>query len=263
MASESTRWETIEERPLTGRSLRDLFDNKIPVIRIRDFATPAECTDFVAALDGANMKYYSVDPPIGYVGQAQYEFRWNRKKSDYIRAAADAYDDLNYVTSRSFDPVQRLIDRLSPLAAGPVGIAEEEGHGRYFAGIIRKANDGVAMHADFAPFNTPTYGISRIDAQLGWNLFAEVPGSGGVTTIYNRPWTPVMEADIPPQSYDLPLDIVEGADAFEYSGEPGSVVLFNSRNPHLVSAGGAGSGDRISIGSFVGRMPDGALVLWA
>lgn len=262
MGNSSPNWATVEEQALTAQSLRDLFDNKIPAIRIGDFATPEECSGFVGALDGANMKYYSVEPPIGYIGQAQYEFRWNRDKSDYVRAAAVAYDDLNYVTSRSFDPVQRLIERLAPLADGPVGVAEEEGHGRYFAGIIRRANNGIAMHADFAPFNTPTYAISDIEAQLGWNLFVETPSAGGVTTVYNRPWTPVMEADVPPQSYDLPREVVAGAKAFEYTGQAGSVVLFNSRNPHAISAG-AGAGDRISIGSFIGRMPGGALVLWA
>ncbi len=263
MESTPPCWRTLEEQALTARSLRDLFDNKIPAIRVRDFATPEECRGFVTALEGANMKSYSVDPPIGYIGQAQYEFRWNHDKSDYIRAAAAAYGDLNYVTSRSFDPVQRLIDMLSPLAGGPVGIAEEEGHGRYFAGIIRKAADGIALHADFAPYNSPAYAISRINAQLGWNLFVEVPRSGGVTTVYNRPWSPVMEGDVPPQSYDLPREVVAGAKAFDYRGETGSVVLFNSRNPHAISAGHAGAGDRISIGSFIGRMPEGPLVLWA
>ena len=41
-------------------------------------------------------------------------------------------------------------------------------------------------------------------------------------------------------------------------------VLFNTRNPHEIAAGVAQpGGSRVSIGSFIGRMPDRSLALWA
>ena len=44
----------------------------------------------------------------------------------------------------------------------------------------------------------------------------------------------------------------------------GDVVIFNSRNPHEVSPGGAAETQgRLQIGSFVGRRRDDALVLFA
>ena len=42
-------WQHREEVPLTAESLRALFDNEIPAIRIKGFATTAECADFAAA----------------------------------------------------------------------------------------------------------------------------------------------------------------------------------------------------------------------
>jgi hypothetical protein len=42
------------------------------------------------------------------------------------------------------------------------------------------------------------------------------------------------------------------------------VVILNARNPHEISGGAAPPGrERISIGSFIGRMPGGSLVLWS
>ena len=39
------------------------------------------------------------------------------------------------------------------------------------------------------------------------------------------------------------------------------ILIFNSRNPHEVSPGTGG--ERLQIGSFIGRQPDGSLVLWS
>jgi DNA-binding transcriptional MerR regulator len=47
-------------------------------------------------------------------------------------------------------------------------------------------------------------------------------------------------------------------------GTVGDVVIFNTRNPHEIAGGVAKpGGSRISIGSFVGRMPDEQLMLWS
>lgn len=162
-------WTDRSERRLTRESFGALLGNQIPAIRIPGFATADECARFSAAVKAGPMKYYSVARRIGYIGMAQYEYRWNTPKKRYFEA----------------------------------------GLGRYFAGIVRSASEGVALHADFAPFNSPAYCIGQIDTQLGWNFF-------------------------------------------------------NTRNPHEIAGGPPVAGrDRISIGSFIGRMPDGSFGLWA
>lgn len=259
-------WREKKEFPLTGENLKLLLDDQIPAIRIKGFASPEECQAVVKAMETANVKYYkaSTDRKIGYIGMAQVEFRWGASKQDYFDAVPSAYEDRDYVFQRSFDPVQRLIDMLAQVWDAPVGIAEEEGFGRYYAGILRFASGGIALHSDYAPFNSPGYSIGNIDSQLGWNLFVEAPESGGVTTIHHAPWTPEMKGDEPPQSYGLPYEIVDGAETFQYAPSAGDVVLFNSRNPHEISpADGAATRPRLQVGSFVGRMPDRSLVFWA
>lgn len=254
-------WTTTDETPLTAEALQAVFDNEIPVIRIRDFCTSDECAAFLKAVEKGRMQYYRL-APIGYIGTAQVEFRWGHQKAEYFEAAKRAWRDWNEVIDLAWNPLERLVQVLANVWGKPVGIAEEPGFGPLFAGIIRKASNGIGRHSDFAPFNAPDYAIGQIDAQLGWNLFFDVPGVGGVTQVYNKPWTvELREGEEPPMSYGLGDDVVAGAQMTSYSAVAGDVVLFNSRNPHEVTPGTGG--DRIQIGSFIGRQSDGSLVLWS
>jgi hypothetical protein len=257
-------WTSFEEIALTRESLAAVLDNRIPAVRIRGFATADECAAFARATRAGKLKYYSIQPPVAYIGMAQYEYRWNRPKSDYFRDVVEANSNLASVTADSFDPIARLIARIQAVHDAPVGIAIEPGFGPYYAGIARIASQGISLHSDYAPFNSPDYAISAIDAQLGWNFFAEQPVSGGMTTVHNRPWTPAVRPGEIPQSYGLPRDTVAGAVSYRYAPTVGDVVIFNSRNPHEVEGGPTEPGrDRISIGSFLGRMPDRSLVMWS
>lgn len=255
-------WSARDEQPLNGDTLRQLLDNRIPAIRIPAFATPAECRAFAAAARRGKVKAYSVGRRIGYIGMAQYEYRWGRPKADFFAAVPAANRELQEVLSASFDPVRRLMDTLRGVWPAPVEIAREP-MGEYFAGIIRFASEGVDLHADWAPLNAPGYAVGAVDGQLGWNFFAEELAEGGLTTVHNAPWDPDVEpGDIPP-SYGLDPAVVAGAPCITYRPTAGDVVLFNTRNPHEICGGPTGQGDRISIGSFVGRMADRRLVLWS
>ena len=259
-------WQQHETTELSRDSLEALLRNEIAAIRVSSFATPAECAAFAAAVkQSPDMKYYSVAKRIGYIGMAQYEYRWGGSKADYFRDVEGAWRYLDPIFERSFDAIQRFIDTMAPHAAGRVGVAEEDGFGRYFAGIVRWASEGVDLHADFAPFNSPSYAIGAIDAQLGWNFYAEELEEGGDTTVHNAPWSPAMEGDVPPKSYGLPRELVAAAESYSFRATVGDVVIFNTRNPHEVNGGRASPGhERITIGSFVGRLPAaGDLVMWS
>lgn len=256
-------WRINEELELNKDNLIALLNNDIPAIRIKNFATSEECSSFSDAVERAGLKYYSVKKKIGYIGMAQYEYRWGRPKDDYFSDVQEANKLQRVVFSESFDVIQRLIDIVTPHTEAGIGVAKE-GEREYYAGIIRQASEGVDLHADFAPFNSPTYSIKDISAQLGWNFYAEELVEGGMTTVHNAPWNPKMDSDEPPQSYNLPRDVVAGADTFSFTPDAGDVVIFNTRNPHEISGGVAAEGrNRISIGAFIGRMPNKELVMWS
>ena len=263
-ATSNSAWARNTEELLTRDSLTALLHNEIPAIRIRAFASNAECVAFCNAVRAAPISYYSVMPPVGYIGMAQYEYRWNQPKEKYFLDVPAANALLRQVTSNSFDPVERLIRLLQTHCDNRICVAQEPGLGPYYAGIVRIASGGIRLHADYAPFNSPDYTIGAIDAQLGWNFFAEQPSGGGNTTVHNKPWTPALNGNEIPASYDLPRELVAGAASHSYAPTAGDVVIFNTRNPHEVAGGESeASGDRVSIGSFIGRLPDGSFGLWS
>lgn len=256
-------WTSAREYELTEENLRLLLDNKIAAIRIPGFASPDECIRFTAAAKQGNMQYYNVSDRIGFIGLAQYQYRWTKTKQEFLDDAVKAQADVQAVFNESFDPLSRLLEHLRAAWSQPVALASENGRD-YFAGIIRSTSDKIDLHVDWAPVNSPDYAIGAIDAQLGWNFFAEELESGGHTTVHNNPWNPeIIDGEIP-KSYGLDRALIEGAPNFVYRPTAGDVVIFNTRNPHEIAPGTAKpGGSRVSIGSFVGRMPDNRLVLWA
>ena len=256
-------WTSLDEHALTASNLARLLDNQIAAIRIEGFATPAECSAFSAAAKQGNLQYYNVKDRIGFIGLAQYQYRWNRTRDEFLADVPQAQADVQAVFDQSFDPLQRLLDRLRAVWPQPVDLAHEGGR-PYFAGIIRSTSDKIDLHVDWAPVNSPDYAIGAIDGQLGWNFFAEELVSGGYTTVYNNPWNPqIVPGEIPP-SYGLDRELTRDVPNITYQPSTGDVVIFNTRNPHEIAAGTTHpGGSRVSIGSFIGRMPDRSLALWA
>ncbi len=265
---EKKSWISKNEYELTKDNLELLFNNSIPAIRVKNFADSNECDSFINSIRWAEendiMKYYSVKPKVGYIGTAQVEFRWGYKKSNYFEAVKEAWLDWEKVISNSWNPLDKFIQLLINVSGYDARIAQENGYGNLFAGIIRKASNGIGRHVDFAPMNSPEYDIAQINSQLGWNLFVESPSEGGVTTIYNRPWNVnVVKGEDPPMSYGLSDNYILGAEKFSYKSISGDIVIFNSRNPHEVSAGDSNDSDRLQIGSFIGRLPNNNMLLWS
>jgi len=256
-------WAGPPASTLTQASLEALLTNQIPAIHLADFIDPVLCDGFCQAVRTAPLRHYSVQPPVAYLGMAQYEYRWNRPKADYFADVAAADQACQRIFSQSLDPVQAVIASMAKVWPFPVGLAQEPGLGSYFAGIIRVAGGGIKLHADFAPINAPRWAVSAIDAQIGWNIYFEVPEVGGDTVVYGEPWQAELVDGQAPPSYGLEPSALASAPKYRFQPRRGELVFFNVRNPHLVNAGTGDMHSRVSIGAFVGRMPDGSLVHWS
>ena len=265
-------WSSHEEPDLTAESLHALFENRIPALRVRAFATSKECLSFVDAIAEVGMQHvYNFanaddekmsDYQTGYIGLTHYNYR-HQPKSAYFDEVPQAYEFRGKVISRTFDPVQRMIDTLQSLTDHQVAIAEESDGQRLYAGIIRNATGGGALHADFAPFTAPALVTGRINAQISWNLWVEHPSWGGETTVHHSPWTPDPSESGIPEQYPLDAALVEGVEKHVYYPSVGDAIFFNTRNPHEISPGANGDKPRLQIGSFVGRLPSGDMILWS
>ena len=261
-------WRSFEPEPLSQSSLAALFANEIPAIRIPNFCTADECAAFERAIDVAMaqgaMSYYSFEPPLGYIGMSQFEYRHKPKRA-YFDDVPEASRRQRIVLERSFDAVGRMLEMIEANYDREVAVAAEP-DGPYFAGNIRDSSNGASLHADFAPYSAPGYVIGDVTEQISWNLFVSVPEVGGRTTVYNVFWQaevkPGAVVENKPGSFSW--DKVEGAQRYVYQPRAGEVVIFNSRNLHIFEGGKADSRRRrLQINAFVGKLPHGDLVMWS
>jgi hypothetical protein len=248
---------------LSTASLSDVIENRVAAVRIPDFATAEECQTFAAALNEAPLQYYKVGRPAAYLGMTFIQYM-NRPKRDYFDEAPEAFSAVEHVTSRSFDPLKRFIDLIHNRTSYSVAVAQEPGHGSYFAGIVRILSGGNDIHIDFAPKFAVDHAVGRVDAQLTWNLYIDEPETGGETIIWNKPWMPTGNKEEDAKYIPYTADELSDAQTFTFKPRIGNVVIFNSRNPHQVQIAMAERRlHRIGMGSFVGRAGARDLVLWS
>ena len=264
----TARWRTREELPLTRENFDALCRFEIPCIRIRAFATGAECDDLVAAMDAVGLhKTYNVpglEQPPRYVGLTQFEKR-KATKDDYFAEVEQAWSEHDAVLSHmSWNPFERMWGLMGDLyPENTLTLAEEPGYGRYYAGIIRETSGGGTLHADVTMYSARDYVIGKVASQITWNFFASyVEGDGGKTTLHNRPYrvqaAPGGKVEI--EGFDR--SYVDGAETHVYTPAKGDVILFNSHNPHEWTAVDA-SQRRMGVSTYIGRMANGNFIYWS
>jgi len=251
---------------LDAGSVRALLAGEIPAIHVDGFASVSECEAFRGAVHaGAAPGRAAATSPMTVFGGNLSNFR-GAGRHDYFRSVEQSYADVAALHAASFDPLPRVIAALAEVWDGPVDVAREPGpYGRYFAGGVKSRVEGSALHYDFVPYLLEGFEICRIVDQFSWNLYVEVPPDTGATTLYDA-----MLRERPPGQdralWDnlLAPQSVAGARAYTFMPREGELVLLNTRCPHSIEVDlDDDTVRRTQIGSFVGRMPDDALVLWS
>ncbi|BAY78302.1 hypothetical protein NIES25_47730 [Nostoc linckia NIES-25] len=256
----TTQWQTLNDCEMNYDNFQALLRNEIPSIRISQFASINECHKLALAIERIGFDFYkNVEPPIGRIGITQFEYR-NRYKSGYFDAVKKATENYNQITCLSFDPLKRLTTILRQNVSNKVQVAyENEDYGRYFAGLMRQINIAL-LHIDFAGLDAPDWTIGNVTSQLVWNVYIKAPSQGGICKVYNRQWQPEDEKYKISGSYGYDSSLIVNSEVKHNIPITGDLVIFNSRNFHEVLPG---IGERITISSFIGKMPEGDLVFWS
>ena len=169
-------------------------------------------------------------------------------------AAADAELRNRFARAEIADPLQVMKQILGYLWGSPAEVATE-GERSYFAGVVRSLTAGAGPHTDNAR-RTPQLSIGQTTAQGSILFYLKMPTEGGGVRVFNKQH-PTPE----------PFDGLgwQGVAGYPYEGVTpvaGDVVIIPSTFVHSVDPV-SGEGDRITISSFFGPMPDGRLVLWS
>ena len=265
-------WRTREPQPLSADNLRKLFDNEIPLIHVPNFATQAEVDAVVKAYDKVVDKAGMFQVPtedISYtksrfIGMPQFQYA-TRPKADYFADVPGCYALQKQVFDNSFHVVNRMLALVRKNWPGKVEIGDEgPPFGKYYAGIFREVTMGGPVHCGFGPFTAPGYAkLGSIDADVSWNLYLLRPTQGGETTVYNRPWQSKRNVSTP--EIFMKPEIYQDAESVTFAPTIGDVIIFNNRNPHgwTPTANPKDGTRRLGTGSFLGRLPNGDIMLYS
>lgn len=253
-------WENKQEHPLTKDSLKMLWENHIPLIRLKDFATPQECESLVAQAQLFNFdSYQNVYPKIERIGITVFEY--NRiSKAAYFQAVEQATKLRDCIMAASFNPLERLMEKIRDCTGATVRIASEPLYGSYYAGLIRKIEQGTQLHIDYAPLEQSEWEVGTVIYQLSWNLYLRCsPNNHGKTRIYDRQWQPGHD-QYKLDSYGYSDTVIADADMTTFQPHVGDVFIFNTRNFHIVEPM---VGQRITFTSAIGLLPNGEIIFWS
>lgn len=255
----STLWERKQEYPLTAESLRKLIENRIPIIRIKDFATAEECEMLCVQSQLLNFNAYEdVTPKIEKVGITVFEYD-RISKASYFQEVEKASKLRDSIFAASFNPLERIMEKFRECGA-KVRIASEAGYGSYYAGLIRKIENGTQLHIDFAPLEQSGWEVCTVTAQLSWTLYLKLSDNNhGKTCIYDRRCTPEDE-QYKLDSYGYSDKVIADVDRICFQPYVGDVLLFNTSNFHYVEPM---NGQRVAFNSMIGLLPNGEIIFWS
>lgn len=257
----SPSWTDSGESMLDARSFIRLMENDIPYLRIPAAASAEECEALVAAATEIGFSAYrNVEPKINRIGLTAFEY--NRFSEDQYFADVRSMNAVQQrIFARSFDPLQRMLGLVRDATGLPVRLARKDGVGDYYAGLVRRIEEGTLIHVDFAPGEQARWAeISDVRYQLAWNLYLRISEPGeGMTHVFDRQWREADDA-WKTGSYGYEPAVVAGAEEAVFAPVVGEIVLFNTRNYHYVEEI---AGERVTFTSALGLLPSDEVVFWS
>lgn len=255
-------WSQTVDSSATAESLQRLFSGEIAGICLPNFLTPIECkqlTDRMKEVEFA--EYQNVSPPIGRFGITVFEYDC-LGKAEYFKAVERAERSTARITNGIVNPRDRVMDWLSSLLPDvSINRAFEDGYGPYFAGLLRRIEEGTLIHIDFAPAEHPNWGVGRVVNQVAWNVYLNVlDAAPGYVYIWQKQWKEEDDIYKISGSYGYDPSVIAGIPVAQIIPQSGMLMMINSRNFHQVLPS---SGMRLAMSAALGCTADNRIVLWS
>lgn len=257
-------WITSELCELNEQNMDLLLAFKIPGIRIENFIAPELCERIAQRLRNLSFETYGhlKDIPVQHVGVCHNQWAHQDKSVYFEKIEAARHLVAELYAGLNVDPVEMVMQAIAGRTGRRVGLFEEPGHGKYFAGAFRSFRGHGRLHADHAPSHIKQpWAVTAIQRQLTWNIYFSMLRSGGEVVIYDTIHTAKNDVMKVPGEYYFPYEVLEREDHVKIRPNVGDLIIFNTQNFHEIL--GNTDGYRISQTSFMGLRPDGSLGLWS
>lgn len=280
---ESSSGEVLNLDKVSAKSVVDLIHGRILAVRI-PFLPAQACRGIVATLLQRPRKAYTHEiyeggrPVYLHYGVDRIGTPFNTTYHQHPDSPAftayhrDAHHHMRMMerVCRPFggNPILRLIEGLHETY--PHGAAIAEFHGRkMFSGIIRIMEphlEGKERLEDQPHFDSLPPGFHPIHSQLSANIYLAVPDAeeenasgpaGGELELWDVPPVPASDIESFSPDTDWRSRLPESHRIVPRLGE---LILINTRRPHAVRV--LRRGQRISLQTFIGYLPDEKLLCW-
>jgi hypothetical protein len=255
-------WSSVETPNIRRQDLLDLFEGRLAALIIPRRISEQTCNILISRLQKEGMSKYShVNAAVDKFGLVQAEHNRPELKDAYFEKVLAA----NRASRALYkgvceDPLKLIMNDFRREMRAHITIAKEQDFGNYFAGTFRLIKGAGLIHYDFANSEVNGWEISKVVAQLSWNLYLSRPVSGGELIVYSNQWNPQSEIHKKPLCYSYFKSAVDDAAQFSYSPNVGDLVIFNSRNFHEIKPP---VGLRYSLSSFIGLLRDSQIIFWS
>jgi hypothetical protein len=271
MKTEFRTWVPLHSRheSFGAAELKALRNGSAPCVIIDDFCPEDVCSAIRENIErhGRARTYTGSNLDVGYWGVPAMEYVG--RKDEYFTAVAGANEERQRLIGGQPDPLDSVLRML--WRAWPAGAeVATEGDRPYFAGIVRNIRK-VPPHMDSAARDLPGWAVSRIAAQLSWNLYLSVPEVGGEFAIWPRYWRAEDEQVYryapagqfgPDGKKGYRHDVVDGLQPVVVPPSVGRVIMLNTLYYHMV-LDVEHQGSRYAMSSFIGIVDEESpLVLW-
>jgi hypothetical protein len=252
---------------VTAEMLKAVFHGEVSGLRLERVYTPEELESVARAVLGERrgVKYEGLELGSALGVRSHWDYRYTLGREawrEYFPKAREAEAARKALFSEVGDPLEVVEATLRRIWPGPVGRMRHPRLGReLFAGMLRTG--APRLHFDWAPFDLEERDVV---GQLGWNFYVFNPGPGGDLKMYRtlglKPGNTRASGLEPVGNYDLPRELVAGAESDVIPCRTGDMVLAPNRFLHEVTPCDY-EDQRLTVAAHVAWMRDGSLRLFS
>ncbi len=249
---------------LSAKALVAVAGGAAMVLHIRGFVDPSTCALLAQRAEHLGYSSYLNVPSVRRIGMAYYETEGKPELIEsYFASASQHLSDFRRACAPFCSPIDTLrctLDEIWPHGAR----LQSLGGRKMFVGLSRSVEPGttfLAHHDIFAEDAPGQPEATSLSAQLGANIYMQMPGAGGALLMWKDEIAPSTFNKMRGEHYGIPIARLGPPDV-RVRPAPGDLLIFNSRKMHAVSPGTGRS--RLALSCFVGyRGESNPLSFWS
>jgi hypothetical protein len=239
------------------RLIHGVLKGLVLAVEIRNYLSEKECDDLVSCINGQCIDATYLHGTAKKIGVSAHNCQDDQPR--YFRET-DEHPLLKAPVVKK--AIKKFLKTLSKGAGQGVKVAVNEKGQPYSPTIMRDFSQSLKLHNDLASRELRGYNpIENVKAQYAF-VVKLTECEGGSTYFYPKKWAPEDEEFFNhDDNYSYDMEIVKNEPELEIAGPKGTLIVFDCTHYHRVSQ--VITGNRYTMGGFIGVLPSNEIVVWS